>query len=129
MWSSDRLPGRPKVFIWRKTQLSELEPGAGYEPETRRPTCWSARWAARGRSGFASTSLARAADDLGHPDPLDTEGGVGLPENGAPEGVVAGVNRPCCACSSARAGTLHPAITSFPGESPNEAQPRLRTPR
>lgn len=34
-----------------------------------------------GHSGLQSTSLARAADDLGHPDPLDSEGGVGEPGN------------------------------------------------
>jgi hypothetical protein len=40
--------------------------------------------------------MARAADDLGHPDPLDSEGGVGLPES-APEGVIAMMERRRCA--------------------------------
>lgn len=80
------------------------------------------RRAARGRRGLRVHLLpVRAADGrLGHPNPLNPEAGVSMPRR-APDGVIAMEERRSCACSSASAGSLHPASTSHQGVSPNEA--------
>lgn len=63
---------------------------------------------------------ARGRWPLGHPNPLNPEAGVKLRAY-SPDGVIAVEERRSCACSSTRAGNLHPASTSQPGVSPNEA--------
>lgn len=63
---------------------------------------------------------ARGRWPLGHPNPLILEDGVKLRAH-SPDGVIAMEERRSGACSSARAGSLHPASTSQPGVSPNEA--------
>ncbi len=67
-----------------KTQLDELEPRAGCEPETGRPTWMLNLVGMKGRAGpkWIAVRLfgARGRWHLGHPDPLDSEGGVGVPE-------------------------------------------------
>lgn len=49
------------------------------------PTGVSSPVGATGRARPSELSVrrvARAADDLGHPDPLDSEAGVGMPSSG-----------------------------------------------
>lgn len=87
------------------------------------------RRAARGRRGLRVHLLpVRAADGrLGHPNPLNLEAGVSM-RGHSPDGVIAEDQRRSGACSSARAGSLHPAITSQPGVSPTERCPVRATP-
>lgn len=69
---------------------------------------------------------ARGRWRLRHPDPLELEGGVGVPEC-TPHGVIAKEKRRSSACSSERAGTLQPAITSHQ-VSPEQGLPRSSAP-
>jgi hypothetical protein len=97
-----------------KSQLDELEPRTGANRDLSADLDgMSGRKTGRARPVDDSPPIgARGRWPLGHGRPPRSRERSRRIPTGEPDGVIAKVKRRRCACSSADAGTLHPAITS-----------------